>query len=145
MANDLEPPDQEPSLEPKASNAEQTKGKYRRKALATAHRELSDEELSSPAVQKLLLDEIDRIESENNDLLEYRSKFHEVDKKVAVLEQQGKQKIVTEIISMTCTTIGAAALGYSRVLWSDQPTAYIAIAFGSILVICGIIAKVIKS
>ena len=66
-----EKPDQEPSSEVTIANrpVAAVKAKVGRKAFSGAHRELNDTELSSPAVQKLLLDEIDRLERENNELI----------------------------------------------------------------------------
>lgn len=145
MTNTIEAPDQEPLAPAKGPEVEQSKGRGRRKALSSARRELSEKELSSSAVQKLLLDEIDRLEDENVELSGYRGRFYEVDKKAAVLEQKGKISIAYEVISLACITIGAAALGYAPAVWANQPTGYISIAFGLVLVVCGIVAKAVKS
>lgn len=127
-----------------------SKGK---RAFQNITRELSDDDLTNPAVGKLLLNELDRLEIENDELKKrlenendklskYREQFQEADKKVAVLEEKGKTHLATEIISAVCFTIGAVLIGYAPVLWKSQPSGWIALAFGSILIIGGIFAKV---
>ena len=80
-------------------------------------RELSDKDLTNPAVGKLLLNELDRLEIENDELKKrlenendklskYREKFHESDKKVAVLQKKNKTHLAAEIISGGCFAIG---------------------------------------
>lgn len=135
----------EPASDASLLDTGQSKGRNRRKSLALAHRELNDEELASPAVQKLLLDEIDRLENENIALKSYQSDFYLTDKKLAILEQKNKQTLSFEILSLTCTTIGAACIGYSRAIWSDTPTAAIFISIGVALIVGGIIAKAKRS
>lgn len=139
------PEDQEPAGTGPRPGTEPTKGKARRKALSSLRRELSDKELLSPAVQKLLLDEIDRLEEENTELAGYRSQFHSADKDAAVLRQKQATSIAHEIISMSCITVGGAALGYAPSVWVAQPTGAIALAFGVVLVFGGIVAKAVKS
>lgn len=139
------PEDQEPpGLSPKPG-PEPTKGKVRRKALTSLRRELSDKELLSPAVQKLLLDEIDRLEEDNTELAGYRSRFHDADKKAAILQQKQTTSIAHEIISLSCITVGGAAIGYAPSVWASQPTGGVALAFGVVLVLGGIVAKAVKS
>ena len=142
-----EKPDQEPSSEVTIANrpVAAVKAKVGRKAFSGAHRELNDTELSSPAVQKLLLDEIDRLERENNELMEYRSRFHDADKRAAVLEQKNTIRTSQEVLSLACITVGGAALGYAPSLWVfHQPSTYMFFAFGLVLVLGGIAAKVVK-
>lgn len=117
------------------------KKSHSRRALTTARRELSDKELLSPVIPKMLLDEIDRLEEDKTELAGFRNRFYDADKKVAVLEQKQKIDIAQEIVSLTCLTIGGAALGYAPSVWASQPTGAIALGFGIVLVLGGIIAK----
>ena len=145
-------------------------------------RELSDDDLTNPAVLKLLLEERDILANENAELRSYQAQFHgadkkvavleeknkthleerdilanesaelksyqaqfhETDKKVAVLEEKNKTHLVAEILSGVCFTIGAAMLGYAPVLWKSQPSGWIALVFGLVLIIGGIFAKAVK-
>lgn len=92
-----------------------------------------------------MLDEIDRLEDDNTELTGYRSRFYEADKKAAIFEQKHTVSIAHEIISVSCITVGGAALGYAPAVWATQPTGAIALVFGTVLVLGGIIAKAVKS
>ena len=115
-----------------------------RRPFAKLRRELSDDELTSPAVQRLLLDEIERLDREVSELEKYRTEFHEVDKRCAVVEQRVKKSLGSEIIFGVCLCVGAAALGYAPSVWSHQPSGYLAVAFGSILIVCGVASKLVQ-
>lgn len=115
-----------------------------KQAFQNINRELSDDDLTNPAVGKLLLNELDRLESENAELKDYQEQFHEADKKVAVLQEKSKIHLATEILSGVCFTIGAAMIGYAPVLWKSQPSGWMVLVFGSVLIFGGIFAKAVK-
>jgi hypothetical protein len=140
VSNIEAPEDAELPEQPENLPAEAKKPRSRR-ALGSARRELNDKELLSPAIPKMLLDEIDRLEEEKTELAGFRSRFYDADKKVAVLEQRQKISLAQEIVSLACLTVGGAALGYAPSVWSSQPTGAIALGFGIVLVLGGIIAK----
>ena len=76
---DVEP--EEPSgIEP----SETVKPKSGRRSFSKLPRELSEKELASPAVQKMLVDEIERLEAECDDFSSYRPKFHDADKRATI-------------------------------------------------------------
>ena len=115
-----------------------------RRAFRNVRRELSDEELSSPAVQRMLIDDIERLEKEKYELSEYQDRYHEADKKSAILQEKVKSSVSQEIIFAVCLTVGAASLGYAPSVWSSQPTGWISIAFGVVLIVGGIASKMVK-
>jgi hypothetical protein len=121
-----------------------TKGKSGRTSFARLRRELSEEELASPAVQRLLLDDIDRLEGELNQLGEFRARFHECDKHCGILQQRVKIHLAQEVVHLSCFSVGSAAIGYAYNLWHHQPAGWIALAFGVVLVGMGIAAKVLR-
>jgi hypothetical protein len=120
-----------------------TKRKGRR-AFRKVTRELSDADLANPAVQRLLLDELDRLESVAEDAIEIRKNYHEADKQVAVLQVKQQINLSFEIISSGCLAVGSATLGYARYLWDSPPSGYFALLFGGALIAIGIAAKVVK-
>lgn len=136
---DIEPPE---ALDETPQPA--IKGSSGRKSFAKLRRELSDEELSSPAVQRLLLDEIERLDTERNELNSFRTKFHDSDKKASILEEKLKSKVSIEVLHVACITVGAAALGYAPSIWQNQPTAWMSAIFGVVLIIAGLAAKAVK-
>lgn len=111
------------------------------RAFSRLKRELSDDELSSPGVHKLLLDYLARAEDEINALKSFRDRFHEADKKNGVLEEKLKIDIAVEMISTGTIAVGAAALVYAPELWAHQPGGWIAVSFGAVLTIVGAVAK----
>ena len=141
MPEKLESPDVEPEDTGEGFPISSHKG---RRAFTNVRRELSDEELSSPAIQRMLIDDIERLEEEKYDLSEYQEKYHEADKNAAILEEKLKSSVTQEIVFGVCLTVGAASLGYAPSVWDNQPTGWISIAFGAFLIIGGIASKVVK-
>jgi len=66
-----------------------------RKALSHLKRELSDDDLAQPGVQKLLINNLDEIEEQNVELCEYRDRFYEADKRLAVLTEKQRVRVST--------------------------------------------------
>ena len=135
--------DQEPTEEPEADriNAEPQPIAKGRKSLSKIRRELSDEELSSTAAQRMLVNDIDRLERENVVLCEFRDRFYSMDKKTALLEERAKKSLAGEMIFGACLTIGAAAIGYAPAVWDSQPSGWISLIFGFLLVMVGIVSR----
>jgi len=139
----METPEQ-PDLEPKEPPpGTPTPTPKIRRSLSSVRRELSEEELASPAVQRLLLDELERLDKENAELCQYRDGYHASDKQIGILQARLAIHKAFEILSAGCLTVGAAALGYAPALWQQQPAGWIAIAFGIVLIAAGIAAKVV--
>jgi hypothetical protein len=139
--SEKERPDQEPVAIAPESPPPSSKG---RQSFNKLRRELSDEELASPAVQRLLMDEIDRLEGETGDLKEFRNKYHEADRKCAVLAEKNNITKAHEILYGVCLTMGAACLGFARTFWGQQPVGIIFIAVGLVLIGGGVASKVFK-
>ena len=114
------------------------------RAFSRLKRELSDDELGSPGVQKLLLDYLAQAEDENATLKSFRDRFHEADKRNGVLEEKLKIDTSAEVISMASLAVGAAALGYAPSLWPTPHDGPFALTFGTVLIAAGILAKVIR-
>src|SRR5579862_4205230 len=72
-----------------------TSGK--RQAFRDIRRQLQETELGNPGVQKLLLDELETAESECEVLQGYVDRYHEADKKAAILEERLKTHTALEI------------------------------------------------
>jgi hypothetical protein len=116
----------------------------KRKALARLKRELNDEELATPGVQKMLVEELERVEEENIELCKFREKFFAADKELAVKTEKLRGWGSMEVISTGCIAVGAAALVYVPEAWRTQPNGWIALTFGFVLTLVGILAKVIR-
>jgi hypothetical protein len=139
------PPDVEPE-EPRnrEPGAPAVKGTSRRRSFKNLRREMVDEELSSPAVQRMLIDDIERLEDECEELRVCQQKFHDSDKRCGVLEEKFRSKISLEIMHVTCFLISGSVIGYAASNWTSQPVATLALILGGILAIAGVVAKMIK-
>lgn len=133
---DLAP--EEPSEE-----AAPTQAKGRR-AFKNVPREFSDEELSSPAVHRFLINDIDRLEQDNVDLSGFQEEYYKADKKAAVLTEKLKANVAQDVAFGVFLTVGAALMSFAVPLWVHQPFGLVSLSIGSILVIGGIICKVVR-
>lgn len=113
------------------------------KPYSKLRRELSDEDLTNPAVQKLLINEIDKLELRICDLELTEKKFYEVDKEKAVLEEKIKTQNSLEILYSFCLSIGSGIMGLSS-LFKINEYGWIFLVSGGILIIGGIFSKYIK-
>jgi len=129
---------EEDSATPVADNTPQPK----RKALSRIKRELTDEDLASPGVQKLLIDQIEKTEEQLNDLERYRDKFYQTDKDLAVSNGKLKRHGALEILSSGALAVGGAAVGYAPNAWASQPTGYMVLGIGIVLFTVGLVVKV---
>jgi len=127
------------------SSGKTSEGIKQKRAYSSARRELTEDELKSPAVHCFLLDEIDRLDKEVFELKEYKERFHAVDKGKAVLEEKIKKPVFADIIFGLCLTVGAALLGLLPYFYEiKQPSTGIILGFvGIVLIIGGIIAKTV--
>lgn len=114
------------------------------RAFSRLKRELSDDDLNAPGVQKMLLESLAQAEEETTALKSFRDKYYEADKRNAVLEEKRNVDVAAEVLSTGTIAIGAAALVYGACDWSHQPNAEIAVALGAVLTLVGILAKVIR-
>lgn len=143
LMNDTKSSDQEPEVK-EADKDKVIEAPKERRAFTKVRRELSEEELSSPAAHRLLLDDLDRLEQQVVELSEFRERFHKTDKDKAVLKERIRTSIAFEIISCVCLTIGAALIGLTPFLWNTKPLGHFSLLVGGILIICSIIAKAVK-
>jgi hypothetical protein len=109
---------------------------------ARVKRELSDEELKSPAVQKLLLSEHDRMLQEVNRLKQMEVKYHEIDKECAILKEKQKTANASEVLYTFCVTGGSLLAGVSSLFWNQKGWLFLAI--GVLFVTGGVIFKWIR-
>lgn len=103
-------------------------------------RELSEEDLSNPPVQKFLLGEIDRLEERIQQLEDFEKQFHENDKERAVLEEKLKTSNAYEILYSFCLAFGSGLIGLTPTFeFADK--GWILFVLGVILLFCGILTK----
>lgn len=107
------------------------------------NRQISETDLQSPAVQRILLGEVDKLQYRVMTLERIEEQFHAVDKKCAVLEEKIKALASREILYSFCLTIGAIIIGLSSIVWNEG-YGWVAIIIGSSLVVGAVLSKLIK-
>lgn len=117
-------------------------------------RSINEEDLQAPAVQRILLSEVDKLESKANSLElslqesrldndNLRERFHTVDKEKSILEEKLKTNKAQEVLYSFCLTSGSIIIGLAKTVW-DQGLGGIFLALGFFLIIGGLITKIIK-
>ncbi len=109
---------------------------------AKVQRLLSEEDMASPAVQKLLLNENDRMTRELGKLHLMEEKYHARDKEAAIFEEKLKKSSGAEILYTLCTSGGAALVGFSKAFWDNN--GWVLLVMGFVFVICGLVFKFVK-
>lgn len=92
-----------------------------RAALRDVRRQLTDEELKNPGVQKLLLDMLQETDDEREGLRSYVDRFHDADKTAAVLRETVKTHTAIEIFFGVGVGLGGAIIGLSPFFWGTKP------------------------
>lgn len=112
------------------------------KALSGLNRELTDADLSSPGVQRMLLQKIDEYDACRLELEQVKKSFHEKDKQCAVLEEKSKSSLSFEVLYGFSLTIGAALIG----LYPSIKAVFnwILLVLGIMLLVGPIVAKALK-
>lgn len=109
---------------------------------ANVQRLLSEEDMSSPAVQKLLLNENDRMNRELGKLREMEEKYHARDKEAAILEEKLKESTGADILYTLCTSGGSALVGISTTFWDNK--GWILLVMGLLFIVGGLLFKFVK-
>lgn len=115
-----------------------------RQSLSRVRRELSDEEFATPAVVRMMIEDLERLEREVADLKDYRAQYHSADKRADILAEKAKRSLADDLVFGVGLAIGSAALGYAPALWDHQPSGTIALVFGSALILGCIGFKAIR-
>ena len=117
-----------------------------RQSFRQVRRELTEEELTSPAAQRLILDDLDRLEEDNNTLEKFRGKYHEVDKKSSILEEKLKRHNALDILSSAALVAGSLSIGYAPKVWdAETATGPVFLVIGIILIAGGIWSKAVRA
>jgi hypothetical protein len=116
----------------------------KRQAFRDIRRQLQDTDLSSPGVQRLLLDELDQSEAECEVLNAYVERFHEADKRAAVLEEKLKGNNAFDILFTVGVGVGCAIIGVSPLFWNEGARGPIALCIGLLLAIGSGVARIYK-
>lgn len=93
----------------------------RRAAFRDVRRQLTEEELKSPGVHKLLLEMLQEVDDEREELRSYVSLYHESDKRAAVLSEKVITQTAIEVLFGVGVGLGGAVLGLAPFYWAIKP------------------------
>jgi len=117
----------------------------RRAAFRDVRRELTAEELSSPGIQKLLLDMLEEADDERETLKSYLNLYHEADKKAAVLTEQLTTQTRIEVFFGVGIGLGGAILGLAPSMYVAAPLyGVITAVVGLCMIIGSTVGRVVK-
>ena len=94
------------------ANTNQNGVKQESKPLSGLNRQLTEDDLKSPGVRKLLLGQLDEYETCKNKLSETIENFHIKDKETAVLAEKLKSYVSFDWIYTSLLSVGSILIGY---------------------------------
>ena len=106
----------------------------RRQAFKDIRRQLTEADLSTPGVQKMLLEDLQLAEDKCDILEGYVERFHEADKRAAVLEEKLITQNALEILFAVGLGVGCGIIGVTPLFWDATSKGPIALAIGVLLV-----------
>jgi len=105
-------------------------------------RELSDSDMNNPGVQKMLLADNERLENDNANLKGYIERYHEADKRSAILEEKVRTNKSIDVICGAGMAIGGVIIGLSAKFWDS--CGIFLLMTGMVLMAGSIGARIIK-
>jgi hypothetical protein len=115
----------------------------KRQAFRDIRRQLTDDDLRSLGVQKLILEELERAEAQCELLQSYVERFHDADKKVGILEVKLKTNTTIEIMFSVGIGLGGAIIGLVPFFWAPgKPHGIIALIVGIALIGGAVVARI---
>ena len=120
-----------------------------RQVFRALRRQLSDEDLAQPGVQKLILHMLEQAEADRDEVESFRQRYHDSDKEVAILKEKGKSATAVDIAYGVGTGAGGAMIGAAFYFWGKDPpddlAGRVVFWFGLLLFVGGVLIKVIKA
>lgn len=115
--------------------------------LNVARRNLTEEELASPGVQRFLIAEIERLDQLCADHQTFVTGYHDQRVTIAILSEQTKSSRWNEILFVVCLSVGSAGIGASSNYFSivgAWPTGVVVLALSLILIGAGMASRIWK-
>jgi hypothetical protein len=119
-----------------------------RQVFRDVRRQLTEAELATSGVQKIILDDYERAELRCADMEAYVNRYHETDKRAAVLEEKLKADRSIEVFFGVGTALGGAIVGLAPYVFDlfkdNRVPGSIALIVGAALMIGAAIGRAIK-
>jgi hypothetical protein len=130
--------------EPRSTAGTSVPASGRRQAFRDVRRELTDADLASPGVQKMVLDELERAETECEQLRAYIERYHEADKRAAILEEKLRPARAAEVAFGVGVGLGGAIVGLAPFFWENRLQGLLCLLVGILMIFGSIISRMVK-
>ncbi|MCX6995687.1 MAG: hypothetical protein NTV49_01035 [Kiritimatiellaeota bacterium] len=108
-------------------------------------RQLTDDELKSPAVQKLLLDMLEDAARDRDEYKTFVQSFHEADKRASVLAERLNADRSVEVFFGAGMGIGGVLCGFAPVFWAISSSyGIMCLVVGASLMATACIGRLVK-
>jgi hypothetical protein len=105
---------------------------------------LDESELLNPGSINLMIDEIERMQSEISSLNEFRASFHTLDKANGILIEKLTTYKTSEIAYNISISMGALLVGSAKLLWDKEYFGLVALIGGLALWLSGSAVKFMR-
>lgn len=116
-----------------------------RRSFGKVRRELTDDELRSSGVQKMMLDELYRLENVESELKTLHTECSEVKTKLAVAGEKLKTHHAFDILSTGSIAAGSIIVSEALPLPANNSFGWALLVLGLAVVVIGVAAKVVKT
>jgi hypothetical protein len=116
----------------------------KRQAFRNIRRQIEEADLGNPGVQRLLLNMVEEGDARCDFLESYVDRYHEVDKRAAVLNEKLRTQAAVEIFFGVGVSVGSAIIGFVPSLWDQTSKGPIALSVGIVLIAGSIAARIVK-
>jgi hypothetical protein len=113
--------------------------------LQRVRRDLSEDELSSPATLRFLVAEIERLDKENSLLESFRDRYYQKDKESSILSERMMKDDTVRALSSVCLAVGSAGLGAAPSYIPLTNVGYVFLALSVALIVAGLFPAKITS
>jgi hypothetical protein len=140
--NDIEEPQADG---PEAEGDDPAQPKGRRRSFGKVRRELSEDELGSPGVQKMMLADLERLDEAESDLKSVSAKYNITIADLAVAKEKLKTHNAFDVIATGTIAFGTLIIGFTSNIEGNDKIKIVFYIFGAALIIVGIVAKVMRA
>jgi hypothetical protein len=121
------------------------KSKGRRQSFGKVRRELTEDELGSSGVQKMMLDELDRMDGAETELKSISQKYYDTQSSLAVAKEKLKTHHAFDVLSTGTVAVGSLIFGAAFSTGQNDKLFWTLVVISGVLVVVGIAAKVLRS
>lgn len=113
-----------------------------RAAFRHLKRELSDEDLNDAGARKLILEMLFTAETDREEYKAYVVKYWELAVRVGVLTERLRSDKTNETLFTVGVGVGGAIVGLAATFWTQQPTGWISLVVGFVLILGSVFARI---